>query len=314
VNLQRAIVASILAVLVTFVAMAGTASAATQVGQKCQVGYSGQPTMIQASVTSGESYTVASSGILTSWGVDTTIFGSSSMLAAVFGTESGGIWTVHRATPFQLVVGNRINAFSTRMPVVAGEVLGMVSYNSNNLMCGVLPIGDSIASSGASTYAGESFMPNAMPQFRVGVWGIVEPDVDGDGFGDDTQDKCPQSAAFQNACPVLAINQQLAAVKGAISGTATASVDSLLTARASVKVPKLGSKKAATVTFSSKPTAFKAGQFTKFKLRLPARVKSALAGMKKSKKLKVTVTLSGNGIANTATSIKSISLPGTKKK
>jgi hypothetical protein len=48
-------------------------------------------------------------------------------------------------------------------------------------------------------------------------------------------------------------------------------------------------------------------------LKLPSRVTSALAAMKKSKKLKVTVTLSGNGIANTATSVKSISLPGTKR-
>ncbi len=312
-KLQRALVASLLASLVAFAAIIGSASAATQVGQKCQVGYSGQPTMIQGSITSGQSYTVASSGILTSWGVDTTTFGSSSMLAAVFGTESGGIWTVQRATPFQLVVGNRINEFPTRMPVVAGEVLGMVSYNSNNLMCGVLPAGDSIASSGSSTYPGDSFMPNAMPQFRVGVWGIVEPDVDGDGFGDDTQDKCPQSAAFQNACPVLAISQSLAAIKGAISITGTASIASSLTATAVVKVPKLGKKKAATVTFSSPPTAFAAGQLKKLKLKLPSRVKNALAGTKKSKKLKITVTLSGAGLANTATSVKSISLPGTKK-
>jgi hypothetical protein len=32
--------------------------------------------------------------------------------------------------------------------------------------------------------------------------GVVEPDSDGDGFGDETQDLCPTNAAIQVACPV----------------------------------------------------------------------------------------------------------------
>ncbi|MGH2960070.1 MAG: hypothetical protein ACRDKE_10730, partial [Solirubrobacterales bacterium] len=149
--------------------------------------------------------------------------------------------------------------------------------------------------------------------YRVPVFATLEADIDKDGYGDETQDKCPQSAALQDPCPVLAISQKLAAAKGAISITAAASVDTSLTATATVKVPKLGSKKAATVTFSSKASAFSAGQIGTIKLKLPSRVKSALAATKKSKKLKFSVTLTGNGLANTATSVKSISLTGTQK-
>jgi hypothetical protein len=35
------------------------------------------------------------------------------------------------------------------------------------------------------------------------IGGVLEPDVDGDGFGDTTQDRCPQSAAFHTACPKI---------------------------------------------------------------------------------------------------------------
>jgi hypothetical protein len=39
---------------------------------------------------------------------------------------------------------------------------------------------------------------------EVLISGTVEPDADGDGFGDETQDGCPSSAAYQGDCPVPA--------------------------------------------------------------------------------------------------------------
>jgi hypothetical protein len=161
---------------------------------------------------------------------------------------------------------------------------------------------------GSADAVGETVPGPATPNYRNAIWAQLEADADGDGYGDDTQDKCPQSAAFQNACPVLAISQQLSASSKQIKVLATASVNTSLTATATTKI---SSKK--TVTFKSKASAFSAGQLKTVKLSLPSSVKSALAALKKSKKLKVTVTLSGNGLANTATSVKSISLPGTKK-
>ena len=38
----------------------------------------------------------------------------------------------------------------------------------------------------------------------VEVGGVLQPDVDGDGFGDATHDGCPQSPAFHTACPNVA--------------------------------------------------------------------------------------------------------------
>ena len=36
---------------------------------------------------------------------------------------------------------------------------------------------------------------------RVPVVAVIEPDIDGDGFGDETQDACPQSARTIAPCP-----------------------------------------------------------------------------------------------------------------
>jgi hypothetical protein len=35
------------------------------------------------------------------------------------------------------------------------------------------------------------------------VDGVLQPDADGDGYGDETQDDCPQSVAFQTTCPTI---------------------------------------------------------------------------------------------------------------
>src|SRR5262249_18308967 len=38
---------------------------------------------------------------------------------------------------------------------------------------------------------------------RSPVVAVIEPDADGDGYGDETQDKCPQSAATAAPCPAV---------------------------------------------------------------------------------------------------------------
>lgn len=295
-------------------AVAFAAPSASAVGQDCPAAFSGNPTMVQASVSSGTSYEVQTMGVITRWGVNATAWGSPTIVAATLNTGSGGNWRISRQTEFQQVLGATNNVFYTRTRAVAGEKLGMVSSGSNTLMCGS-PGTDQIDSHGTQQFPGGSAWNSEVTFMgsRIAIWADVEPDTDLDGYGDVTQDKCPASPDFQNACPVLAISQQLAAAKGAIAITATSSLTTPLEAFASVKVPKLGKKKATTVTFSTGPKPFAAGQFKKLKLKLPSRVTAALAATKKSKKLKVTVTLSGSEYGRTAKSVKSISLPGTKK-
>lgn len=313
-KLQRAVFLSILSIVAAFAAVTGTATAATQVGQKCANVTSGPPVIFPKTVVSGESFVFPTDGVITKWGLSRVGSTGQSMTAASIGTWSGTQWTIVGALPLVDFAPSVASEVAARYSVSAGQSLGTLTFNSGAMMCASPSASDGLDYNGGYVPVGTTFTPSAtIPNNRPNVWANLEADIDKDGFGDETQDQCPQSALYQSPCPVLAISQELAAAKGAISITAAASGATSLTATASVKVPKLGKKKAATVTFSSKPTAFSGGQLKKIKLKLPSRVTSALAATKKSKKLKFTVTLTGNGLANTATSIKSISLPGTKR-
>lgn len=180
----------------------------------------------------------------------------------------------------------------------AGSVLGISSFNSNNPICaGLSSDNTTIAFTGSFDPSSFPTLDTTIPGWRAAVWATVEADADGDGYGDETQDKCPQSAAFQNPCPVLSISQQLSASKTQISVLAASSIDAQLVAVAVVSIPKIGKKKTRRVTIQGKGVEFTAGQLKRLTLKLPSSVKSAL---KKKGKLGATVTLSGTGIANTA--------------
>lgn len=296
----RALKLSTLAVLsvaaLHFVAPAG---AATQVGQQCDSASSGPSLLAQLAVDSGDSYTVPTDGVLTRWGSNRTSFGSTSVLRAVFVRGSGSIWNVEAATGFQVAPANVDATFEARQPVKAGSVLGISSFNSSNPICSGLS-SDNTTIANTSSFDPTSFptLDTTIPGWRAAVWAIVEADADGDGYGDETQDKCPQSAAFQNPCPVLSISQQLSASKTQINVLATSSIDAQLVAVAVVSIPKIGKKKARRVTIQGTGQQFIGGTLKTIRLKLPSSVKSAL---KTKGKLGATVTLSGSGLANTAT-------------
>lgn len=98
---------------------------------------------------------------------------------------------------------------------------------------------------------------------------------------------------------MLKIARQLSATSSEIRILASTTVDTSLTATATVTI---ASKTKA--TFKSKATPFVAATFKTIKLKLPSSVKNAL----KSKKLKATVTVTGSGLANTATATSKITL------
>lgn len=284
------------------------ASAATTYGETCDNPGAGPMTMFQT-LSTGPTYTIAEDGVITSWTTNHIGLPGMTPVAAAVGTRSAGGWKIDAATPFQLVFGDQKTVFPARVSVRAGQVLGLLAPEYYGTMCagfdatydvveyksggpGTALPGESIDSSQVST----------IPTQRVNVSAVVEPDVDGDGFGDETQDKCPQSAAFIDPCPVLAISQQVSANSKQIKVLATASLSTSLTATAKVKV---GRK---TVTIKGKATKFTAGKLKTIKLNLPSSVKKARKALKKGKSLAATVTLTGKGIANTATTTKKLKL------
>ena len=134
------------------------------------------------------------------------------------------------------------------------------------------------------------------PNAAVPVAAVIEPDADNDGYGDETQDKCPQSAALQTTCPVIVLDSYVLPSRNKAVVLVSASTVTPVTVSGTAKLPK-ASKKAGTsakaklkaVTKSATP-----GKLNRFTLNFPAELKSAIKGLPDGKS--VTVKLQASAI------------------
>jgi hypothetical protein len=214
-RLPRGVAAAIVAVLIVLGASTCPALAATtNIGAVSEINAGALPDPMTAALDTGfwtlqvgestGTYAVpAGYGVITAWSHSTG------------GTPGELTLKVYRPTgtpnQFFVVSGDTrtavprtVGTFPTRIPVMPGDRIGIsttkveVAYNTMNTL-------DRMA-----TFAFDAPDPptgttvKADPPFqgyKVDVSARVETDADRDGFGDDTQDACPTSAATQGPCP-----------------------------------------------------------------------------------------------------------------
>jgi hypothetical protein len=127
---------------------------------------------------------------------------------------------------------------------------------------------------------------------------VIEPDADGDGYGDETQDKCPQSAAFQTECPVVVLDSLPIAGKNAVTVLVGISNEAPVTVSGSVKLPKTAKASASAAAKLKKVTqTVSPGKLGRFVLKFPGKLKAALKELPKGKKLKLKITASAANVA-----------------
>jgi hypothetical protein len=191
-------------------------------------------------------------------------------------------------------VSSGLNTFNTRIPVQAGDRIGT---------SGAIPGGALLClTSSPSDVVGIGFAPVVGSLFSVlgeqdevltGVLATVEPDADGDGFGDETQDQCPQSAAIQTLCPAVVLDAFALPGKGFATVLVASSTEAPITVNGTVSLPK-GKAKLKKAT-----KKVKAGQIGKFKLKFPGKLKSTLSDLPSGKSLTLKVTASATNVAGT---------------
>jgi len=101
-----------------------------------------------------------------------------------------------------------LNEFSIRIPVRSGDVIGVLVGSSAAAYPCARATSDAAAiwyrSNGAFGAVDTAFTgPNKGYEFDIGAQ--LEPDADGDGFGDETQDRCPADISAQGACPAASV-------------------------------------------------------------------------------------------------------------
>jgi hypothetical protein len=171
-----------------------------------------------------------SDGVITAWAVRENGSGSPEYVALRVlrfsaATTALGVATAAPAV-FPAVTGDRTVTFSTRLPIAAGDRIGFDHSTALHTclkgnMFGQARWNPPLADGEQADERGTGLAGGAC---ETPVQAAVEPDVDHDGYGDETQDQCPTDASVQGPCPVTsapaatvatatATGQQAAALK-----------------------------------------------------------------------------------------------------
>lgn len=297
---------------------ASSASAATEVGSNCLAnsGIGGAATEVQLAKTSPDPLplTAPASGVVTRWKVNSGIEGSFPQQLKVMRQTGNAktFLTVAESLPGTVVKGQ--NSFEARIPIQAGDRVG-VGSSVAILYCVTVP-GDEFGYIPGNAAAGSTNEVTASKGAIAAISATVEPDADNDGFGDETQDKCPRSAAIQQvACPLVTLGGIGQLKKGSAQILVSASSQAPVTVFGSVKIPKKGKKgKARLITLQGGTQIVSPGSVIPFNLVYPPTLKSALTALPKTKSLPLVVTMTATDLAGqVSVSQLTLKLKGQKK-
>lgn len=102
--------------------------------------------------------------------------------------------------------GAGIPAFTqrTRIAVQTGDRLGLYrAGGEGTLVCRSDDEGDTLGTYKGDALSGLEYTFAPVAKFRLPVSAKLEPDADGDGYGDESQDACPRSPDHHDACPFI---------------------------------------------------------------------------------------------------------------
>jgi hypothetical protein len=319
----------VLVATVALVAPAG-ASAATTIGQidpgtptsSC----TGTSYWAQNATGAGvPSYSVPADGVITSWSHKAGVATGRELGLRIFRLVSGTTYQLVGSSGVQILTPNTVNTFSTRIPVKAGDRLGLYVGNaapfplpSGGAACASTGgVGDLIheglanpePATGSSVSLGMSYTSI----YRLNVTAKVEPDADGDGYGDETQDGCPTSAASIGSCPQPGTKDRTRP-----RGTVTGKRDSVRDRFVSVKVTPDEPVTAITTGTIAVPNSARVYKLkrlkstlaknvaTKVKLLIPKKARRPIArALRRGRKLKAKLTIVLTDAAGNATTLKS---------
>ena len=198
---KRSLLASIFTVA-ALMASASTAGSAVTIGQVAPttpaVDCGGNQDQLQPTVNSGNAYIVpAGVGAITSWSTEADSDAGQMLTMKVFRKigDPATYEVVGHDGPNPLNSGV-LNTFPTSVAVMPGDVLGLHVPSPGFQSCRFSAPGDTYLFKGGNLADGQSdvFAPGIL-NFRLNVSAVVEPDCDGDGLGDETQDQNLSSCA-----------------------------------------------------------------------------------------------------------------------
>ncbi len=200
------------------------------------------------------------------------------------------------------------NVYLSRLPVQAGDYLGLAG-NPYVLFCETHAESDIYGQSIGGTPVGSTFKAPAGRGLQVPVVARIEPDVDGDGYGDETQDQCPQSAAYQSPCPVVTVSSLSLTHPKAVTVYVSSSLSAPVAVSATVKIGK-----DKTVMLKSPGQTVAPGGLGRFNIALTKPVLNTLAALTTKKSLTLTISASATNVTGSpSTATSKVKLRGQRK-
>lgn len=196
-----------------------------------------------------------------------------------------------------------------RIPVQRGDLLGLWGPEGT-LYC----FGGPAAEFGGPIAVGET-KAFTMDGRRSPVNAVVEEDLDRDGYGDFSQDRCPSSAAFQTDCPLPALNiGKVAVKKRAILIEVSNNTDATFQAIGEVRWRKKPKGPTVIVGFRSEgPRQATGGVPIQLRLPLPKAVRERLAKLPRRRSLRARIDVKAtNLVPYVGTQEIKVRLPGRK--
>jgi hypothetical protein len=185
------------------------AAAATTLGQSgpnlavCSTPTVPAGVLLGAQGAGGASYVATSSGVLTSFThVANSTAGQVQAIVLADGPATNHKLVAAKSLKVSVTPGTT-NTFPIRLPIAAGQRLGL-GYTVSGMACAEVGVaGDRLK--GAAPFdadvTNDFVYATTVDNFRPNISAVLEPDADNDGYGDLSQDACPQSALTQMACP-----------------------------------------------------------------------------------------------------------------
>lgn len=299
---------------------ASSASAATEVGNSCAANDAQEDlTVFQLSSSAANPLPLAvpAAGVVTKWKVEVVPFEGSlaQKLTVLRPTGSPNDFQAVGESSFASVVGGS-NVFDTRIPVQTGDRFGLFGSEAT-LVCETTDPADVAGFVEGSVSVGSSQTFKEETEAGVPVSAVIEVDADGDGYGDETQDKCPQSAAYQTPCPTIALDAFPIVLKRSVLLLVSASSATSVNvygevglgpkpkpvARGSKVRPVPGAKppKQVSVSLSGGTQTLAVGQIGRFNVTLPKSVKRRLGQITPKESLTATITASTTDVTGKVT-------------
>ena len=315
---------------------ASSASAFTEFGNDCPgtpAASASNLTVYQAELAAGNPLplTAPEAGVITAWRVNLAfpLVGLSEKLKVL----RGGVGEASAVgeSGVESLTGTQ-NIFKTRISVEPGDRLGLYIGESGFITCATTS-GDVLGAYTGDLPVGSKGAPAGAAAGKLPVSAFLEPDADGDGYGDETQDRCPQDAAVHDACPLppvplppLSLDAHALAQGNAILVFTGVSVKSSVTVAGNVRLPfkpkrkhKRGRQRAPRANLFAKlrgaGQAVAPGQVGQFRLPLPGPVKAQLQRTPPGRFLAAKLTVSARDEARqTTTKNIAVKLKGWQKK